>query len=210
MDSIFNFIATLFIQAFTVHPWQTGFFTVIILLVSYLLFGNRFIKKMQITSIDYHIVKEQMKFSEEKADLIEDSLTRLYLKMRKDARGTKIGLMKDDEVQHFQLMLKYLKKKSLKYLRHSFRENHLAERENYEQWIDQRSEEILRNLRELLNAWFPSKSDPGLEHFYDRYVVEKRPEVKDALKSSLREAREITLRFKKRKYVKNYIKMISG
>jgi len=194
--------------SFVDHPIQTGIFCLIFFIIGYILFGTKSLTKIKITNLEFHTVKEQMKKSEEIADLVEDSVLRLYLKMRKEARGSKSGLMKDDEVQHFQLMLKYLKKKALKNLRHSFRENHLAERENFEIWIDTRSEEILRNLRELLNAWFPVDSDPGLEHFYDRYLIEKRNEAKESIKSALREGKQISVNFHDKKFVKNYFKTI--
>ena len=210
MDTILDAVLGALVDLFIASPLEAGLFIIIILVLVYLMFGSKITGRAHTVYVEYHIVKEQMKKAEERADCIEDSILKLYLKMRKEARGKKSGLMKDNDVQHFQLLLKYLKKKSLKYIRHSFRENHLAERENYESWTDMKAEEIMREMRELLNAWFPSDDEPELEQFYDRYLVEKRGEVKEGIKACFREAKDISLQFKDKKFLKGYFKTYGG
>lgn len=199
----------LFEVMFKTAPLETALFAIVFLILFYLLFANGKITHLKHVAIDHFIVKEEMQVAEQRGGEIEEDVLSLYLRLKKEATGTKRGLIDNDDVRNFRLLLKYIKKKALRDLHHSFVENHLAERENYEMWIDKRADEILAHMREILNTWYGDKDAPDLETFFDKYVVEKRPLVKEGIKMILREAREITLNFNSRKYVNKYIKAIS-
>lgn len=158
-----------------------------------------------------YIVKEQMDNADEFLEEIENDMLSIYLKMRKDAKdGYTAGLILDDETRRFQVLSKFLIYKMKSLIRYFFRENHLAEMSEAEfnRHISDRSDLIMRRLRELYNMWYISGESPTVEEFYDTFLTDYRHKMKNKLMEMFRVSREISQKFQDKKFKKKYFRQL--
>lgn len=154
-----------------------------------------------------YIVKEQMDNADEFLEEIENDMLSIYLKMRKDAKaGCSTGLIFDDETRRFQVLSKFLGYKMKSLIRYFFRENHLAEmpETEFNRHISERSDLIMRRLRETYNMWYISGDSPTSEEFYDVFLTDYRHKMKNKLQEMFREGREISKKFQDKKFKKKF------
>ena len=208
MEYLLDLITTFLVKAFVSSPVETSLFIIVFGILGYLIFGSKVVSTCKLVAKDHFCVKEQMKVTDLYIDKIKEKLEDLFLKMKKELNGTTKGLMEDPEVKNFKLLAGKLSGKIKKALHHDFTLNHLIDKPNYDLWIEQRSEEILREFKEQYNIWYTPNA-PTNENYYDRYFAEKKAEIKDYIKTVLRVGREIAIQFQERKYVKKYYKQTS-
>ena len=153
------------------------------------------------------IVKEQMDNADEFLEEIENDMLSIYLRMRKDGRGgCTAGLILDDETRRFQVLSKFLIYKMKGLIRYFFRENHLAEmtEAEFNRHISDRSDLIMRRLRELYNMWYISGESPTAEEFYETFLSDYKHKMKNKLMEMFREGREVSQKFQDKKFKRKY------
>lgn len=160
--------------------------------VLYYLLKQKSVIEMAVQIRDQDILREQMKYTEKKFNIIYNKILDIFTNILEDSIGDTENILHTNYYQNFTNVTEYIRIKVTDHIRTAFKEDNIMNKSNQEftSYIDTTAESISNIINGLLKSKYNQRNI--IRKFGDMNRI--CPEISDAISDILTEGRRIALK----------------